>query len=332
VSGRPFDLGVAIGAAAPDLVSMAIEEVCRFEYSRSQLVRRMTEIESTLGAVFPETLEEAEGVAVGARVSRLDVLALSLASDLHGRLPGWCSVLAVPGKDGILVGKNLDTRLELSPLQVVERVERHAGIGFTHVTTAGAMWTDGGVNDAGLALVNTSLAAARIDPKGVPDGILAREILATCGSVAAAVALAQGVGVRTLGESMLVADARGQQAVIETLPGGKTVRTAPAAMAACNHVLDPGLARLAGDNDPIRANSLRRFAELTAAMARTSHWTTDTLGSVLMGPGIHQGGQDGLWTVASIIVSPRERRLWIRDRTSRTKTFDEVTVDMSSCS
>jgi isopenicillin-N N-acyltransferase-like protein len=310
--GTPYELGVAIGSQAGDLVRNAVDLICRFELPAGQVGAQLRAVERRLAETFPEALEEARGVADGAGIAVDDALALSVCSDLSGKLPAWCSLLAVPGPDGTLVGKNLDTTPEMAALQVVERLEPAGRLAYVHVTTAGAMWTDGGVNAAGLALVNASLAADLADPQGVPDGILARELLARCTTVADAVALAGRFSMRTLGENMLVADAGGRTAVIEKLPGAQAVREGKA-VAACNHVLSRELAEGMAAEDPVAENSRRRYALLDRAVEAARTWRRQDVHALLSDPegGVFQKGDSGLHTIASLVLAPAERLAWI---------------------
>jgi isopenicillin-N N-acyltransferase-like protein len=310
--GAAYELGRAIGEQADDLVRNAVDLICRFELPQAEVAAHLRGVERRLAETFPETLEEARGVADGAGVGADEVLALSVCSDLSGKLPAWCSLVAVPGAGGTLVGKNLDTTPEMAALQVIERLRPAGKLAFVHVTTAGAMWTDGGVNSAGLALVNASLAAGEADPMGVPDGILARELLARCATVADAVELAGHFSARTLGENMLVADAGGGIAVIEKLPGGQAVREGPTA-AACNHVLSSELAEGMAADDPVKDNSRRRFSRLERAIGVARAWRRDDVHALLSDPegGVFQQGDSGLHTIASLVLVPAERRAWI---------------------
>jgi isopenicillin-N N-acyltransferase-like protein len=294
-------------------VGRAVELVCRVDLPEDEIERRLDAVETRLADEVPHVLEEAEGLAEGAGISRRDALVLSVASDLHGRLPGWCSVGALPGESGLLLGKNLDTNEEMGSVQVVERLAPEGALEYVHVTTAGAMWTDGGVNEAGLALVNASLDASSPNPGGLPDGILAREVLASCGDVPAAVALLERHGTMTLGENVLVGDGEGRAVVVEKLPGAQAVREAET-IVACNHVLAARLSALMARGDPIRANSERRFGRLGELVGGRERWSVEDVAELLCDHGgVCQHGADGLWTVAAIVAEPRTRRLWVAD-------------------
>lgn len=327
-SGAPYEIGQQVGAQAIDLVQRAVELICRFDLPESERLERLDGIERRLRRSFPDVLEEAEGLAEAVGMSRQQVLELSVCSDLTGKLPAWCSLAAVPGTSGTLVAKNLDTTPEMGPIQVLERIEPDRGVPYLHMTTAGAMWTDGGVNAAGLALANASLAAALPNPDGVPDGILARAILTRCTDVAEAVELASTHPVRTLGENLLVADANGRVAVIEKLPHGQAVREGETT-AACNHVLSPELESEMDPADTIRANSRRRLAALERLLAANEAWTHEQLGQIMTAPDgdVFQDGEDELWTLASLVFDPAGRRLWITEAGTESSALTEVNLN-----
>jgi isopenicillin-N N-acyltransferase-like protein len=328
--GSPAEIGYAIGVAAPELVHEAVARICRFDLPAGELGARLGSLERLLARELPHVLEEADGLAEGAGVARQDALALSVCSDLSGRLPAWCSLVAVEGEEGILVGKNLDTPAEMAPIQVVERMAPDGALRFAHVTTAGAMWTDGGVNEAGLALVNASLAPAATNPEGLPDGILVRELLARCSDVDEAVALATSRRVRTLGENVLVADAGGRTAVVEMLPAGNAVREGEPA-AACNHVLSEELRAAMSREDPLRENSERRFERLREVRRTGGRWTLTDLVPLLEDPvkGIRQDGSAGIWTVATFALSPGERRMWVSEQGGEQTELVEVETSLA---
>jgi hypothetical protein len=65
-AGEPLELGRQIGAAAPDLIERAVQQMCRFEVAEDELERRLAAIEQRLAKAFPSVLNECEGLAEGA--------------------------------------------------------------------------------------------------------------------------------------------------------------------------------------------------------------------------------------------------------------------------
>ena len=82
---------------AGDLVRSAVDLICRFDLPEAEVVAHLRGVERRLAETFPETLDEARGIADGAGVGADEALALSVCSDLSGKLPAWCSLVAVPG-------------------------------------------------------------------------------------------------------------------------------------------------------------------------------------------------------------------------------------------
>ena len=160
-SGDPHERGVSRGLAAPGLIRSALAEVLNPEVRRVASLRELEELSMLMAGRMPEVLEELDGISAATGISARELLMMSTVSDLTGRLPGWCSLVARHDGHNWLLGKNLDSTAQLGRLQVVERVVPRHGYPFVHVTTAGACWTDGGVNGEGLALVNASVATTR---------------------------------------------------------------------------------------------------------------------------------------------------------------------------
>lgn len=311
-AGSPYQVGYSVGSQAGDLVQQAVDVICRVEIDVDELSVRLAAVERQIAEVFPHVLSEADGLADGAGISRRDALLLSVVSDVTGRLPSMCSLAGVQGQRGMLLAKNLDTGLGMQPLQTVQRLSPSNGLRFIHLVTAGGLWTDGGVNEAGLALVNASLRAATTDVDGIPDGVLAREVLRTCHDVNEAVAFVERHYVRSFGENIVVADARGRTALISKLPGGNEVAICNSVIA-CNHVTGPGLDDLMASDDPLRDNSELRLVRLRELVANPRVWATDDLAHLLSDHqgGICQHGTDDLWSVAGIIIEANTRTIWV---------------------
>jgi len=309
--GTAYEVGYAIGSQAADLVRETVAVVCRVDLADEEVARRLGRVEQNLARAFPDVLDEARGLGDGAGIGAREALALTAVTELTGQLPGFCSVGAFRGRDGVLVGKNLDTAPGLRNVQVLERIAFDDGLAFLQLTSAGAMWTDGGVNEAGLALANASVETSVSNPDGVPDGIIAREVLRHCENVADAVAFVGRYSPMTLGENIALADADGRSAVIEMLPARQSVREG-GTVVACNHALAAELVPLASAADPIRPNSERRLARLDEVVAQRPAWSAGLLAAALRDHegGICQHDEDGLTTVASLIASPAGR--WLR--------------------
>ena len=306
-NGSPGDIGRTRGTAARDLIAASLRITCGFDLGQATCAGRLDDIRRRLAVRMPHVLEEADGLAEGAGISGDEAFALSISIDLCNRLPGYCSLLALPSGDGVLLAKNQDTLAEMAALQVVERVRPDEGLAHLNFTLAGAMWTDGGVNAAGLALVCASLTPERTNPDGLPDGIVLRELLRVCSTVEQAAEYLKETPPMSLGENILVADASGQARWIQSMPHGfATSEGLP--LVACNRPADARLLTQMAPDDPISANSEAREARL--ALQLTSAPRSDPLAlarSLLQS--VFQTGEADLWTVANVFVRPESRTL-----------------------
>jgi isopenicillin-N N-acyltransferase like protein len=305
-SGSPFEVGRKRGAAVPELVRTAFEVMCCPRPVGTSLER----LRDRLAKDMPHIVEEAEGLAVGADLAPLDALALSVCSDLSGQLPGFCSLVGLSASGEVVLGKNLDAPLTIQPLQVIEHVAPSDGIPYVHVTTAGAMWTDGGLNAYGLALVNASVRAKAVNHRGLPDGIVVREVLRQCESPEAAVDFLKRQAVLTFGENLLLADPAGRVAKLQVMPFGVAAEFG-ASIYCCNRVADNALAAQMAGDDPISANSRHREQILARLMPGPS-LTNPTKKAPELLDAVIQENDARLATIAQLVVDVSRRRFGFR--------------------
>jgi isopenicillin-N N-acyltransferase-like protein len=304
-------VGEAIGRQARDLIRRATRLVYQSRGFDESLSERLHAIEQRLADAIPRVLDEVRGVAAGAGIEYEDALMLSVGSEIGGVLPGYCSLIGCPNKGGVVLSKNLDAPRALGPLQIVERIELRGGLRFLHVTTAGAIWSDGGINEAGLGLVNASLVPRNGDPNGLPDGILAREILLRCEDVKAAVALSEAYPFGIFGENLIIGDTTGRVVLIEKLPRARQYVHEGGVQIATNHTVSAALSDRISTIASLRQNSETRRHHLSSEFSRAGAVTVTRLREVLAGHTgrVCQHGADGLWTIASLIASPADGRL-----------------------
>lgn len=305
--GAPGEIGRMRGAAAADLIPTTLRLTCGFDLGEATCAARLDDVRRRLEARMPRIVEEADGLAAGAGISADEALALSVSIDLCNRLPGYCSLVALAAGDGVLLAKNQDTLPEMAPLQVVERIRPDQGLAYLNFTLAGAMWTDGGVNTAGLALVCGSLTPARTNPEGQPDGIVIRELLRVCATVEEATEFLRANPPMSLGENILVADAAGAARRIESMPHG-FASTGGVPLVACNHPADPRLVTQMAPDDPISANSHAREGRLSSGVSSGPESDPVAQARSLL-RSVFQNGDANLWTVANVLVRPETRTL-----------------------
>src|SRR3954454_15369002 len=137
-------------------------------------------------------LEEIRGIADGAGVDELDVLAINVRTEImfaatardaeaRRRLPPECSSFAVlgsrTGDGGMLVGQNWDWLAHAFDTTVVLEARQDDGPDYVTIVEAGLL-AKAGMNSAGVALVTNALVSDSDTGKpGVPYHVLLRSIL-----------------------------------------------------------------------------------------------------------------------------------------------------------
>jgi isopenicillin-N N-acyltransferase like protein len=181
----------------------------------------------------PGYLDEMQGIAAGAGVDLMDVLAINVRTEImfsararaaaaqNRSLPGECTSFAVvppPGSgEPVLVGQNWDWLPHCSETIVVLEAEQEAGPDFVTVVEAGLL-AKFGLNSAGLGIATNALVTDddRGEP-GLPYHVLLRA-LHDCETVTAALAILQR-GFRSSSANYLLAHADGVALDVEAAPG-----------------------------------------------------------------------------------------------------------------
>jgi hypothetical protein len=334
--GTPREMGLAHGQALRHLIPVGIEMCCRFH--RPEHTARLKELTRVYldrhAAAFPHLVEELRAVADGAGVPLEDLAAMSLRAynNVTAEFPEMaedCYSLAVTESDrGPLQGG----ALECVPwMYVVARMRPTSGYAFIHTPWAGTQWGVRGMNEHGLSIGQASI---RRGPHTRPEArklpvhrplVLCywvfRECLQRCRTTAEAIEFIAGYD---FASNVVLADATGDIAAVEAVPGHKVVRR-PGALGAvaCASAFasEEMIQALEGAGFDHRAQPLYRTAivrhqrlEAMAAAAR-GRFTLDWLAALLRNhdgePGTelcHQGN------VCSTIAVASERRFCVAAR------------------
>jgi predicted choloylglycine hydrolase len=276
------------------------------------LRNRVSRLAATLQERFPAVTLELDAVADAAGLPRSRILSFNLYADALADVRA-CTNIAVRGPDGPLLAKTVDaSRIETE--LVVE--ERRVGTGqfpFLHWTVAGSAWSEGGLNDRGLALVNAGLYPTRFNSEGSPCFILMRELLAQCACVAEASAWLAGHDVAGSGNNIILADSSGEMRLITKLPGVQSERSGDVLWCTNTSVHNEqvhssnyqthGLALL-------KENSRARDATLAKCISRTPATKEDLAGILKLHRrtgSICQHGGDGFFTAVAFVLDPIRR-------------------------
>lgn len=351
VSGKPFERGALYGAQARVRVERSIEGYERvfavgagMEWSAVRdLAKRFEEPIGEFGSSY---LDELCGIAAGAGVELLDVLAINVRTEIMYSAKarnaaaelrtGECTAFAVvpaPGKAiPVIVGQNWDWLLQCFDTVVVLESERDDGPNFVTVVEAGLL-AKAGMNAAGLGLVTNALATD--DDKGepgVPFHVLLRAIL-DCETVSEALATLQR-GRRASSANYLVAHEDGSALDVEAAPGdfsrlflvdpeGPYFHT--------NHFLSGrfdgrDVSLWAMPDSPVRLGRVRAAGLDEAALdtERLMPLMADHAGfpdSVCCHPNPRHAPTEQGATIASVMMEPISRTMWLADGQPCTHPF-----------
>lgn len=284
-------------------------------------------------------LEEIQGIAEGAAVDELDVLAINVRTEImfaatardaeaRRRLPPECSSFAVLGSrtgDGrMLVGQNWDWLAHAFDTTVVLEARQDDGPDYVTIVEAGLL-AKAGMNSAGVALVTNALVSdSDAGEPGVPYHVLLRSILD-----AEAVSEALGAlqrGARASSANYLLAQ-DGVAIDVEAAPGdfsrlyvGYPDRDL---LLHTNHFKNPGydqrdVSMVAMPDSPFRLARLEQLVEAHDGPLDLGFWE-ETLGDHAMLPfGVccHPDPRgtvapEAYATVMAVVMDPAARTMWI---------------------
>jgi isopenicillin-N N-acyltransferase-like protein len=236
VQGGPRERGRQYGEAARARVRRSVDaydEVFAHyaKWDRARVREEAARFREPIEAHGAKYLEEIRGIAEGAGLDELDVLAINVRTEImfaasardaeRRRLPPECSAFAaLPGRtDGgrVLVGQNWDWLVHAFDTTVVVEARQDDGPDYVTVVEAGLL-AKTGFNSAGVALATNALVsdADRGEP-GVPYHVLLRSIL-DAELVSDAIGALQR-GVRASSANYLVAHEDGVALDVEAAPG-----------------------------------------------------------------------------------------------------------------
>lgn len=324
LAGEPYDLGFQHGRQAAEQVRATFRRFCNYDVGDAAAREALIPLlEATVARRRPEALEEMRGIADGAGMSYAQIRDLNFSGEL------WSETFLDPPRractlvglaqtpHGELIGKSLDVTEGDEAYILVQRVQPVNGYRFVHLTFAGTIWTDGGVNERGLAEVNSSLCTCARNLQGYPPFLMLRELLECCANVEEATRLALKRDAINYGNNILLADESGDLAVVERSVTRQALRRRAGdtpALFATNHSLTPELEEVLGGGDVLLTNSRERFEhllELNPAPPDSLAGLQDLFRDHTRPGGFCQHGQGNLHTIAALIAAPRPRQLWV---------------------
>ena len=359
VAGTAEQRGRQYGEQAADRVRRSVSayrevfaHVANWDWAKVRA--EAARFQAPIAAFAPAYLTEMRGLAHGAGVDFLDVLAINVRTEVMytakarqaayagrpGR-PGECSAFAVapaPGAAGpALIGQNWDWVPHVTDTVVVLEAQQDSGPDFVTVVEAGLL-ANTGMNSSGLGLVTNALVTADdVGEPGLPYHVLLRAIL-DCENVSDALVALQA-GLRSSSANYLIAHRDGVVVDVEASPGdfsrlyfvypdrdGVALHT--------NHFLSERFARRdvsvwAMPDSPVRLQRLRAgvaaapdhsLATFRSLLSDHANYPS----SVCCHPDPRMAPADQGLTATSVLMDLGAARMWLTDGNPCTAPYREL--------
>ncbi len=344
-SGRAFDRGVAHGHALSGEIHDLLDAICPASWRDDPAIA--LRLEREVGALERlgggHQLAEMVGIAVGSGIPFEDIARLNLIVGSDG-VPGVqspdgmyrpaCSAIVLDDPDlGAVCGKNGDAERLHERWYWVQRADpRSDGLPrYLNVIWPGTLWTDSGINEHGLALVQTAGPGMLDQGPGLAGCVLPRIVLERAASVAAAIEVLKEVPASGYGLVYVLADAGGDRAIVEKVHDRTAVRSRREPYAwAVNRFTADELQNVIVDIpllgiDESNRNRCTAFNGLGANTPATRDGLTRTLRT----PPIHQEGIGDMFSVHTAVYTPREKSLLVA-RACREAPFRRYELGITS--
>jgi isopenicillin-N N-acyltransferase-like protein len=354
VEGTPRERGRAYGEQARERVRRSIDAygevfAAYAGWNWATVTQHARAYEPAIERFDRVYLEEIRGIAEGAAVDEVDVLAINVrtevmfaakARDVAGRQVGECSAFAVtPARSTnghTLIGQNWDWLLHAADTVVVLEARQPDRPDYVTVVEAGLL-AKTGMNSSGVGLVTNALVSdSDLGDPGIPYHVALRAIL-DAETISDAFSVLQR-GPRSSSANYLIAHADGLAVDIEGAPGdmGELFLEFPrdGLLLHTNHFVSE---RFAGvdvglwvmPDSPFRLQRLREQIDPLATLA------LDDLRTALADHANHPSGvcchpdprSDRLEqgeTVASVLMDLDGRRMWVADGRPCTSPYEEL--------
>ena len=329
--GSAYQIGKQHGKSCPDAVRTSHAAWTPVKSVDAQQMKSgINIIEKGLNNHFPEILEEMQGIADGADLTLEQVICMNMEFELvsaANALPSCSNIGFKKSDQGVLIGKTADwypdnsNEFTLAQRYIPDTSQGHE---FFHFGCAGTLWSEGGLNKSGLAMVLNGLPTWGGAPeRSVPTLALSRGVLQWCRDVQDAVDWLQRYDVLNWGFNLTLADATGALCYVEVAPGAQAVHyPLENYVIHTNHCLQkgplerqlkPANTEMIGYPDLLE-NSKSRYDTLMKIVPEAPR-SLESMESILRNRStegaISQAGEShGLKTVYAVMVAPQTGTIW----------------------
>lgn len=331
LEGPPFERGFEHGRTFAQEIR---EEIRVFVPDRWRNAPEVFELErrlmSSLSQNYPELVLEMVGISKGAKIDfdQIALLNLVLATNdlesdsIDTTFKIACTAIGISNNElGPIVGKNCDERLSAAPFYVFQTIYPEEGMAFMGIANVGTVWMEGGINEAGLVLMQTAgPVAPDQNGYGVACNIVPRLLLARCRRTKQVINTLHEIFVAGWGMGLVLADAAGHLAVVEKTGGLCRVVMEDTDIAFCtNHFIAPEMTITNPiSHDGLETNSKARYETLQTlylyqAWPRTLAGLKEALGYHGEYGFVCQHGDADLFSNYSCIAIAKERHILLGD-------------------
>jgi hypothetical protein len=333
--GTRFEIGYVHGESAAELahgtLDWSFHQLQTAGMGRDAALAGAMRLLDIVRASTPELVEEVRGIAEGARMSLAEAAVINTRYELlfldgaqaamHPR--GECTLLGVEGTrtaDGnALIAQNVDLDATSERYWVMLCVRPPGGPRILTATLAG-MLAQEGINSAGLALCGSMIRCPGWRT-GYPRRKFLRRRVLEQPTVARAVETIRGSAPRASSHNLMLADAEGDLAEVETtLDDVRLVRASDGLLAHSNHYVSPGSDALNACIGDYLLNSQARCKRMAQMLADVEADFTPAIAMALLRD--HAGGdraicrhadrdEVGAETNIAVVAQPAHRRLHV---------------------
>lgn len=281
-SGTPYEIGLKHGSLVPARIAISIKNYQRFflETAKTNWEESKNRAEAYLPSLKqnePDLVEEMQGIADGAGVYFLDVLALNLRSEIAlTNFTDGCTSVAKrdAGTSATYLAQNWDWMGEASEATCFFDIRKN-GKPRLRMTGEAGLVGKFGFNDAGVGICMNAIRSSFDDKHCLPVHLAVRRVL-ECRSFDEAFDMLTTKGVASC-INLMIADRSGKMATIECTPKGLApIYPEPRTETVyhTNHLWSPNLPK--GVRDFPAANSfsrLERMRELSMSTGGDANFT-----------------------------------------------------------
>jgi predicted choloylglycine hydrolase len=331
LKGPHFERGQRHGQRFAAEIAREIRAFCPDHWLTSpEAIELGNRLMSSVSKGFPELALEMIGISRGAGIPFEQVLLLNLvlatndleSDSIAATFKFACSAIGFAHSDyGPLAAKNCDERQSAAPFYLFQKIYPDDGYAFMGIANVGTLWLEGGMNEKGLALMQTAgPVAPDQDGYGIPCNIVPRVVLSKCATTAEAIAMLEEIYSAGWGMGLVIADEDGRIAIVEKSGALMAVDQGNAGVGFCTNHFEADSMQAARPipHPGLNENSRARLQTLRNLFHRDA-WPV-TLTGIKEALGYHgeygfvcQHGDANLYSNYSCIAIPKERKILLGD-------------------